>query len=341
MEKTANDISPTVLIKATLDKTAVKRASLFKKFAFLLPLLSWVLLVITHIYIPSKQKPEAPGTFTAVLLCFIGIYAFLNILSIWISGLRKKVHRWAPFIAVVLIVVLIWDILTLKLSLLHELYFPNFDRIFYTFVTHGTIIFVNLSFSLRLFFSGIFFGTILGFSSGVASGWNQRAAYWLAPLQKIVGSLPAVALLPIVLAATPTSFIASTVLSTIAVFFPVSIMTATGVANVKKSYFDVARTLGGNRRYLIFRVAIPAAMPSVFIGMFQAFCTAFLVLTVAEMAGVKGGIGYFIFIQLGWGAYDVVFASIMLIALMFSGLITLLFFVKDRMLVWQRGLIKW
>jgi ABC-type nitrate/sulfonate/bicarbonate transport system permease component len=39
-----------------------------------------------------------------------------------------------------------------------------------------------------------------------------------------------------------------------------TMLTASGISNVRSSYLDVARTLGAGRAYLIFRVALPAAM---------------------------------------------------------------------------------
>ena len=46
-------------------------------------------------------------------------------------------------------------------------------------------------------------------------------------------------------------------------------LTSSGIANVRLSYLDVARTLGAGRWYLIFRVAIPSALPNIFIGLFM------------------------------------------------------------------------
>ena len=64
-------------------------------------------------------------------------------------------------------------------------------------------------------------------------------------------------------------------------------LTASGISNTRASYLDVARTLGAGRAYLIFRVAIPAAMPSIFIGLFMGLGASFLTLVVAETVGVK------------------------------------------------------
>jgi ABC-type dipeptide/oligopeptide/nickel transport system permease subunit len=42
----------------------------------------------------------------------------------------------------------------------------------------------------------------------------------------------------------------------LAVWFPVTMLTASGVSNTRASYLDVARTLGAGRAYLIFHLAL-------------------------------------------------------------------------------------
>ena len=71
--------------------------------------------------------------------------------------------------------------------------------------------------------------------------------------------------------------------------FPVAVLTWSGVASVNAAYYDVARTLGANQRFLIFKVAIPAALPQVFVGLFMGLGASFAVLVTAEMMGVKAG----------------------------------------------------
>jgi NitT/TauT family transport system permease protein len=139
----------------------------------------------------------------------------------------------------------------------------------------------------------------------------------------------------------PTSFWASVFLITLAVWFPVTVMTSSGIANVQKSYFEVARTLGATRKYLIFKVAIPASAPTIFVGLFMGLGAAFLTLIAAEMLGVKAGLGWYITWAQGWAEYSKVYASLIVIALLFFGIITLLFRIKDHFLVWQKGLLKW
>jgi NitT/TauT family transport system permease protein len=118
-------------------------------------------------------------------------------------------------------------------------------------------------------------------------------------------------------------------------------LTASGISNTRASYLDVARTLGANSHYLIFRVAIPAALPNIFIGLFMGLGASFLTLVVAESVGVKSGLGWYVSWAQGWAEYGKVFAALIIMAAFFSTIMTLLFKLRDRVLVWQKGVIKW
>jgi len=43
----------------------------------------------------------------------------------------------------------------------------------------------------------------------------------------------------------------------------------------------------------------------------------------------------------GWAAYANMYAALIVMALLFSSLISLLFLVRDRLLSWQRSAVKW
>jgi ABC-type nitrate/sulfonate/bicarbonate transport system permease component len=79
----------------------------------------------------------------------------------------------------------------------------------------------------------------------------------------------------------------------------------------------------------------------VFVGLFIGLGASFPVLVVAEMLGVKAGLGWYLQWAQGWAAYANMYAALLVMALMCSGLITLLFRTRDRLLAWQKGLVKW
>jgi NitT/TauT family transport system permease protein len=203
----------------------------------------------------------------------------------------------------------------------------------------------NAWYSFALLLKGYTLGVAVGLVIGICIGWFGFARYWGMPILKLVGPIPATAWVPI--AMIVTSYLgapggsSAVVLIALAVWFPVAMLAASGISNVRASYLDVARTLGAGRSYLIFRVAIPAAMPSIFIGLFMGLSAAFLTLIVAEGVGVKAGLGWYIEWARGWNEYKKVFGALIIMAAFFSTIMTILFKVRDRVLVWQKGTIKW
>ena len=91
-------------------------------------------------------------------------------------------------------------------------------------------------------------------------------------------------------------------------WFAVTVAAMTGIANVDKDYFDAVRTLGATSRQLVFRVAIPHAMPSILQGCTQAMSSSCTAIMIAEMLGVKSGLGWYMNWSKSWASYDKMFA---------------------------------
>ena len=127
----------------------------------------------------------------------------------------------------------------------------------------------------------------------------------------------------------------------LAVWFPVTLMTSSGIQNVNNSYFEVAETLGVAKAKTIFKVAVPAAMPSIFLGIFYATCSSFVTLVTAELLGANAGLGWYLNWQKSMMLYSNVYAGLILMAVICTIVITLVFKLKDVVLVWQKGVIKW
>jgi NitT/TauT family transport system permease protein len=82
-------------------------------------------------------------------------------------------------------------------------------------------------------------------------------------------------------------------------------------------------------------------MPHVFVGLFMGLSFSFAILVVAEMLGVKAGLGWYLQWAQGWAAYGNMWAGLFVMAILCSSLISLLFWVRDHLLAWQKGLLRW
>jgi NitT/TauT family transport system permease protein len=247
----------------------------------------------------------------------------------------------APWIVTIGIFLAVWETLTAKTGVLEPPFFAPPSSLIDIYVSDYARLAESAFNSVKLLLEGVIWGAVIGLAVGVAIGWSRAINYWVHPLLRFLGPLPPTALLPIAFFFFPSSHAASVFLIALATGFPVAILSWSGVASVNKAYYDVARTMGASEWFLIFRVAIPAALPQVFVGLFMGFGASFVVLVVAEMMGVKSGLGWYLTWAQGYAAYVNMYAGLIVMTIIFSSLISLLFSVRDRVLVWQKGTVKW
>lgn len=234
-----------------------------------------------------------------------------------------------------------WEIATAKLAWLPTPFFAPPQNLIEIYIEDWRRLGDSAWHSVCLLATGVAFGAVAGFATGVAIGWSRVAGYWIHPVLRFLGPVPASALLPLAFFVFPSSHAAAVFVISLATFFPVTVLSWSGVAGVNKQYYDVARTLGASEWFLVTRVAIPAALPQVFVGLFMGLGAAFSVLVTAEMMGVKSGLGWYLTWAQGWASYANMYAALLVMAVVCSSIVTLLFAVRDRVLSWQKGTVKW
>ena len=303
---------------------------------------AWLGVALLTVLWPNQVGTDwdYTGDLAATFAALAGVLAVAAFTELRFACL-PHIKRLAPWLLALALLFGAWETVTAKLGLLPMPFFPPPQALLEVLIDDRVRLAEGVVASLRLLAGGYFLGAALGFAIGVAMGWSRRVGYWIHPVLRLVGPLPATAWLPLAFFAFPSSHSASTFLIALATGFPVTVLTWSGVASVSSAYYDIARTLGANQGFLIFKVTIPAAMPHVFVGLFMGLGNSFAVLVIAEMLGVKAGLGWYLQWAQGWAAYANMYAALLIMALIFSGLITVLFRLRDRLLAWQKGLVRW
>jgi NitT/TauT family transport system permease protein len=305
-----------------------------------IPVASCIALAV-HVW-ASKNEPAAEARSYFI---FLGIVLGLGIAAAVMQAFWPHLRRWmqhmSPIIAAAIGVLGVWEVITSGLRWLPMPYFPGPAGVLQSLLSDRELLFDSTWHSLILLISGYILGVAVALVTGVCIGWFAHARYWGMPLLKVVGPIPATAWIPLVMVISPDARFSAVGLIALAVWFPVTMLTASGISNTRASYLDVARTLGARPSYLVFRVAIPAAMPNIFIGLFMGLGASFLTLVVAESVGVRSGLGWYVSWAQGWAEYGKVYAALVIMAAFFSTIMTLLFKARDRVLVWQKGTIRW
>jgi NitT/TauT family transport system permease protein len=258
-----------------------------------------------------------------------------------LRGFGTGLQQRAPWLLALGLFLTLWEVATAKFAWLPLPFFPPPQAIIEVYTDDLPKLFDSVLASVKLQLGGYTIGAVAGFLTGVSIGWSRSVGYWVHPVLRFIGPLPATAWLPFAFFTFPSSWSASTFLIALATGFPVTVLTWSGVASVSNAYYDVARTLGAKPSFLVLKVAIPAALPHVFVGLFMGLGSSFAVLVVAEMIGVKAGLGWYLQWAQGWAAYSNMYAALIVMSLLCSGAITLLFRTRDRLLVWQKGVVKW
>ena len=293
----------------------------------------WLVLAAVTYYVPD-QGEFGRGPEFAAASAFVSVLLFgANLLGLLHDGVAARVRHMLPWWSALGLFVLVWQIFAD--------FFPPPHALLEVFTDDYAKLLESVVASVKLEMFGFVLGASIGFLTGVSLGWSRTFGYWVHPIMRFIGPLPSIAWLPIAFFAFPSSWSASIFLIALTTGFPVAVLTWSGVASVNPAYYDVARTLGANQRFLIFKVAIPAALPQVFVGLFMGLGASFAVLVTAEMMGVKAGLGFYLQWAQGWAAYANMYAALLVMALMCTGLITLLFKLRDSVLSYQKGDVKW
>ncbi|MBP6903368.1 MAG: ABC transporter permease subunit [Burkholderiaceae bacterium] len=317
--------------------------------------LAWALFGTLTWRLPNVELGFAEWTFTTELGVAALLLAALQLLlagtlpalaslvdaDAWLGRLHARLVEAGPWLVALPLLMLVWELLTAKSAWLPAPFFAPPQSLIEVYGTDWQRLLECAGHSLLLLSTGVAVGAVLGFLTGVWIGWSRSAGYWIHPVLRFLGPIPSTALLPMAFFLAPSSWSAAAFLIALATGFPVTVLTWSGVAAVNRQYYDVARTLGASAWFLVWRVAVPAALPQVFVGLFMGLGASFSVLVAAEMMGVKAGLGWYLTWAQGWAAYTNMFAALFVMAALFSGVITALFAVRDRALAWQKGTLKW
>ncbi|MCB6993580.1 ABC transporter permease subunit [bacterium 210820-DFI.6.37] len=308
----------------------------------LVPLGTLAVIYAAHTLTPNVYPEDYEATIYPLFLqiCMI-VYGAFAAGACYFRRLKAKLLHLSWLLSVLFILIEFLDIATLKTGWLELPFIPSPDKILATAVNQYAILTESFVASMKLLFTGLFFGVITGLLSGVLIGWSKICNYWFTPVMKIIGPMPSAAWLPIVMVIFPTGHAAGVFLIALSVWFPLTLNFSSAIRNTDKRLIETARVLGASEQYILLRVAIPAAVPSIFTGLFMGFSMSFGALVVAEMLGVKAGLGWYISWSQSWAEYGRLFFTVLIFIIIFSLLMSLLFKVRDKLLKWQKGSVRW
>jgi ABC-type nitrate/sulfonate/bicarbonate transport system permease component len=141
-------------------------------------------------------------------------------------------------------------------------------------------------------FTGFSIAVILGVAIGLAAATSPAVNAVVRPIVRVLAPLPKVALYPALLLLVGFGHESKILLVVADALFPILLSTYYGASMVEQKLIWSAMAAGTPRRQILFKVVLPAAVPSILTGCRIGLVISCIVVFLAEMITSTDGLGH-------------------------------------------------
>lgn len=142
---------------------------------------------------------------------------------------------------------------------------------------------------------GFLFGNVIGTVLGLALWYSRFVSRVMQPFIVAVGSIPIVALAPVVIIWFGTGILSKIAMSTLSVVVVALVIAYKGALSVDDDQINLMRTLGATKRQIFQKLVVPASLGDIFAGLKLTVGFALIGAIVGEFMSSSEGLGHAIF----------------------------------------------
>lgn len=224
-----------------------------------------------------------------------------------------RLQRMLPVAMVPLVVLLLWEGLVVGYRVPMGI-FPRVSDIFSALVASWPVL---LQDSYVTFVKEVLLGFAIGLTTGYAAGVAVAASRFLQrgflPLATAFGAVPIVGLAPVLGRAFGVDWQSKAAVVVIVTFFPVVLNTVQGLTRIDPLRLELLHAYAATPRQVFAALRFPNSLPFVFNALKISVVISIVSVIVAEflIPGPPNGLGQRISLSAHRGAFDVVFAAIL------------------------------
>lgn len=182
---------------------------------------------------------------------------------------------------------------------------------------------------------GLAFGSAAGIALALAMARSRIAERLILPAIVTTQTLPVFAIAPLIVIWFGFGMPSKVAMASLITFFPVASAFHDGLASTRREWLDLARGWAAGGFATLVKVRLPAALPSLATGLKLAATVAPIGAIVGEWAGASAGLGYVMLQANARSQTDMVFACLVLLALMAWVLRAAVSWGVDRLVFWK------
>ncbi|MEJ1156916.1 ABC transporter permease [Prosthecomicrobium sp. N25] len=187
--------------------------------------------------------------------------------------------------------------------------------------------------------AGFLIAVVFGLVGGVLIGSSTLVYNGFYPLLIGFNAIPKIAIIPILVLWFGIGTVPAIITAFLISFFPILVNVATGIATVEPELKDVLRALGASNRQIIMKVGLPRSMPYFFASLKVAITVAFVGSIMSETVAANRGIGALMMTASARFEVPLVFAGLIVTAVMGIMLYIIAELIERRVIGWAtRGM---
>lgn len=194
---------------------------------------------------------------------------------------------------------------------------------------------VGLGVSFLRVAAGFSLALTLGVGLAIFAAMSRLGEIVVDPPMQMLKALPFLGLLPLFILWFGIGEAPKLLLIATGSVVPVYLTLYGGIRNIDRVYFDVSRVCAMGRMATVRHVLLPAAMPSLLVGVRYGLSVAWLSLVVAEQINARSGIGAILTYARDFLQTDVIVVCLVVYALMGLATDALVRAIEARLLGWR------
>jgi sulfonate transport system permease protein len=183
--------------------------------------------------------------------------------------------------------------------------------------------------------TGFAFGSASGVLVGAVAGVSPLMRRLADPMLQALRAIPSIAWVPLFILWFGIFETSKVVLIAVGVFFPVYLGVTGAILSVDRKIIEIGRIFRLSRVALIWRVLLPAVLPSIIIALRSGLGLGWMFVVAAEFMGASEGLGYLLIDGQQLGRPDQIMAALVIFASLGKATDALLVAVSRPFLTWQ------
>src|SRR5438270_13236734 len=182
---------------------------------------------------------------------------------------------------------------------------------------------------------GFAIGTLLGIALGLAAGIARSFDELLSPLVFLTYPVPKIVMLPLFMLWVGIGDLSKILIIALACFYPTFINAYYGAKSTPTLLVWSGLNLGAGNWQIFRKVVVPSALPLIFASLRVSLALSFIVMFATEMINAGSGLGHLIRIAESGLRFDLMYVSLVTIAILGYVGDHLLRLARRRVLAWQ------